>query len=51
MVLVFVNPFLEVVGYPYVKGSRFTPHDIDIICFHGAILAITRWFIKEEHIF
>jgi len=51
MVFMLVYPFLKFAGYTYVKSSRFTSHDIDIVSFHGAILAITTCSYKEEHRF
>ena len=39
MVVVFVHPFLDIACNPDVKSSGFAGHYIDIVVFHGAILA------------
>gem|GEM_PF-4428779 len=39
MIFVFINPSLDIVGYPNVKSSGFTGHDINIVVLHSSILA------------
>jgi len=42
MIFVLIDSFLEIAGYPNIKSSGFTCHDIDKVVFHNVILTVVN---------
>ena len=42
MILVLIYPSFDISGEANIKSARFACHDVNIIDFHGSILAMAR---------